>query len=386
MSSTTLRHGAFIAPYHSLDEDPTALFQRDLELMEWLDRLGYDEGWVGEHHSGGFEMIASPELFIAAAAERTRRLRLGTGVVSLPYHNPLMVANRIIQLDHMTRGRIMFGVGPGLLPSDALMLGIDPAVQRDRMAQSLDVILRLFRGETVTETTDWYTLVKARAHLLPYSRPYPEVAVASSISPSGALVAGRNGLSMLCVAATNQAGFDTLGTNWAIAQKTASDHGHEMDAGSLRLVGPIHIAETREKARKNVEVGLQEYAEYFNRLQPGRYPTGESLIDYFNDTNLGVIGTADDAIAMIERLQKKQGDFGVFLQLGHDWADWDATKKSYELYARFVTPHFRKANQNRNASLDWIEQNNTDFNNQQKGAVDAMIARHQTATSAGREK
>src|ERR1700733_6989603 len=102
-----LRNGIFLAPFHPTDEDPTQCIQRDLELIEYLDRIGYEEAGVGEHPSAGFEIISSPELFIAAAAERTKRIRLGTGVISLPYHNPLMVANRIIQLDHMTRGRIM---------------------------------------------------------------------------------------------------------------------------------------------------------------------------------------------------------------------------------------------------------------------------------------
>src|ERR1700728_1252742 len=126
------RAGIFLAPFHPLDEDPTEAIHRDLELVEFLDRVGYDEAWIGEHHSAGFEIISSPELFIAAAAERTKRIRLGTGVVSLPYHNPLMAANRIIQLDHQTRGRVMFGVGPGLLPSDAFSMGIEPSTQRDR--------------------------------------------------------------------------------------------------------------------------------------------------------------------------------------------------------------------------------------------------------------
>src|SRR4051795_3067970 len=135
-----MRFGVFMAPFHPAGQNPTLALERDLDLVVHLDRLGFEEAWIGEHHSAGFETIASPELFIAAAAERTKRIRLGTGVVSLPYHNPLMVANRIIQLDHMTRGRVMFGAGPGLLASDALMLGIDPSVQRDRMAEGLDVI------------------------------------------------------------------------------------------------------------------------------------------------------------------------------------------------------------------------------------------------------
>jgi len=132
-----LRSGIFIPPFHPLDEDPTLCLQRDFELIEHLDRLGYDEAWIGEHHTGGYEIIPSPELFIAAAAERTKRIRLGTGVVSLPYHNPLNVADRMLQLDHQTRGRVMFGVGPGLLPSDAIQMGIDPTTQRDRMVEGL---------------------------------------------------------------------------------------------------------------------------------------------------------------------------------------------------------------------------------------------------------
>ena len=144
-----LRNGIFLAPFHPVDEDPTLCLQRDLELIEHLDRLGYDEAWIGEHHSAGYEIIASPEVFVAAAAERTKRIMLGSGVISLPYHNPLMTANRVIQLDHQTKGRFMLGVGPGLLPSDAFAMGIDPSTQRDRMVESIDVILKLFAGLTM---------------------------------------------------------------------------------------------------------------------------------------------------------------------------------------------------------------------------------------------
>ena len=112
MAGTRLRFGAFIAPFHPIDENPTLALQRDFELVQWMDQLDYDEAWIGEHHSAGYEIIASPEIFIATAAERTKRIKLGTGVSSLPYHQPLMLADRINQLDHITRGRVMFGVGP----------------------------------------------------------------------------------------------------------------------------------------------------------------------------------------------------------------------------------------------------------------------------------
>src|SRR3977135_2912600 len=169
-----LRHGVFLAPFHSLRENPTLMLERDLQLCTLLDELGFHEEWIGEHHSAGLETIDSPEIFIAAAAERTKHIKFGTGVVSLPYHHPLNVANRIIQLDHMTRGRVMFGAGPGLLASDALMMAIEPEATRDQLQQGRDFILRLFGGETVTEKTDWYTMREARTHLRPFTQPHPE--------------------------------------------------------------------------------------------------------------------------------------------------------------------------------------------------------------------
>ena len=124
MAHRGLTFGIFLAPFHRLGENPTLAIGRDVELIQWLDHLGYDEAWIGEHHSAGWELIASPELVIAAAAEKTKHIKLGSGVTSLPYHHPFLVAQRWVQLDHMTRGRAMLGCGPGALTSDAYMLGI----------------------------------------------------------------------------------------------------------------------------------------------------------------------------------------------------------------------------------------------------------------------
>jgi limonene 1,2-monooxygenase len=373
-----MRNGIFLAPFHPLDQDPTEAIRRDLELVENLDRFGYEEAWIGEHHSAGFEIIASPEVFIAAAAERTKKIRLGTGVVSLPYHNPLMSVNRMIQLDHQTRGRVMFGVGPGLLPSDAMMLGIDPMTQRDRMMEGLIVIMRLFNGEVVTEKTDWYNLVNARVHLLPYTKPHPELAVASAVSPSGGRAAGKYGFGMLCVAATNADGFDALATNWQIACEIAAESGRTMDRSRLRLVGPVHIAETREQARKNVEWGIHKFFEYFTRLNPltPAAPNGKDPIDEMIESGRAVVGTPDDAIAQLRRLEAKQGEFGAFLQLAHNWATWDNTIKSYQLWAEHVAPVFKNANASRQASYDWTMSNAKEFMGQAMNAAMAMIKKH----------
>ncbi len=358
-----IRNGIFLAPFHPTTEDPTLAIERDLDLIGFLDSIGYDEAWIGEHHSAGFEIISSPEVFIAAAAERSKRIKLGTGVVSLPYHNPLMVANRIIQLDHQTRGRVMFGIGPGLLPSDAGMLGIEVATQRPRMNEALGVILRLFRGETVDQESDWFTLRGAKCQLRPYTRPHPEIAVASTVTPNSAILAGSHGLGMLCVAATTVNGYDVLGTNWQIAVDTAAERGVEMDRGRLRLVGPVHIAETRERAVANVAYGLGEWARYFRTVNPASPPEllADDPVEAMIESGMAVIGTPDDAVEQLDRLWQRTGGFGCFLQLAHNWADQENTRRSYELYARHVTPVFNGANRDRDGSLETYSKNSQEL-------------------------
>jgi limonene 1,2-monooxygenase len=272
----------------------------------------------------------------------------------------------------------MFGAGPGLLASDAIMMGIDPMTQRDRMAEALDAILRLFRGEIVTEKTDWYTMEGARLHLLPYTKPYPEVAVVSAVTPSGGRLAGKYDLSMICVAATNPFGYDALASNWQIACDVAAEHGRTMDPNRLRLVGPMHIAETREQAFKNARWGFERYLGYLNNNQP-RFivPQGQDALEWFIENRYGVCGTPDDAIALIERLQEKQGEFGVFLQQAHNWADFEETKRSYELYARYVMPHFSKANAPRAGSFQWCGDNRAEFSAKRQAAAKAMFDKHE---------
>lgn len=359
MTQSSLRHGLFMAPYHDVTESPTIGLRRDLELVEHVEKLGFAEAWFGEHHSTGWETICSPELMIAAAAERTSRIRLGTGVVSMPYHNPLMVANRILQLDHMTMGRVIFGMGPGLLPTDAEMIGVDIKRLRTMLEEVAQIIVPLLSGEEVTHETSWYKLHRARTHLNPYTLPHPEIAVASAITPSGGMLAGKYGFGMLCVAATETAGFDVLDENWKIANQMAGEHGVRMDPARLRLVVPMHIAATREQARRDVEQGLARWVEYFDRVAPAgmRGMSGGDPVDILVGAGRAVIGTPQDAITMIERLQAKQGDFGVILFQSHNWAEWEETKRSYELYARFVMPHFAGTNRNRQASYAALESN-----------------------------
>ena len=202
MNELYLRSGIFLAPFHNHDENPTLSMERDLELLEHLDRLNYHEAWIGEHHSGGFELIACPEMFIAAAAQRTRHIRLGTGVVSLPYHNPFMLADRMVQLDHMTRGPCDVRGRPRRADTRCVK---DRYRSRRAAADDerfFDAIVRLLHGEIVNHKTDWFSLTDAQLQLRPYTRPTMELAVASARSPSGSLLAGKYGVGMLSIGGT----------------------------------------------------------------------------------------------------------------------------------------------------------------------------------------
>ena len=366
-----MKFGAFIAPYHGIADNVTLTIERDMELVELMERLDFDEAWIGEHHSAGFEPIASPEVFIAAVAERTRRIRLGTGVSSLTYHHPLILADRIVQLDHQTRGRIMLGAGPGQLPSDAAMLGIDPARQRDMMGAALEAIVDLLDGKIVTRDEGWFTLRDARLQVLPYQQPRMEVAVACAVTPNGPVTAGRMGAAMLSVAASSGAGFATLPDHWRICEKVAQESGRTVHRNNWRIVAPIHIAETREQAMADVAAGIVPNVLDYLRKLGVQMPclegieSAEDAVRSWCGNTWGTFGrltcgTPDDVVECIEGMLDQSGGFGTFLLLAHNAANWDATCKSYELFARYVMPRFH--NRDRRAeSLAWVSTHSVDL-------------------------
>ncbi len=344
-----MKFGIFLGPFHRVGENPTLAIDRDLELVQWLDYLGYDEAWIGEHHSAGWETISSPEIFIGIAADRTRHIKLGTGVISLPYHHPLMVANRMVQLDHMTHGRVMFGVGPGALPGDAYMMGIDPTTQREKMDEAFGIVLRLFtETEPITYKSDWFELNEAMLQLRPFTKPYMPIAVASVQSPAGVALAGKYGASILTITVPRDPSA-TGGTNlsflWDIAEESAAEHNQTVNRFDWRLTVPVHLAESREKAFEEARLGagrfLREYTEGTNGRKAAFDGPLEEVIDHMAETNSWIIGTPDDCIEGILKLEEQSGGFGGFLVQAIDWAPRDRILNSFELLARYVMPRFQ---------------------------------------------
>ena len=381
---TPLKFGIFLAPFHRAGRNPTYLLQQDLELIQLLDRLGFDEAWIGEHHSGGWELIASPEVFIAHAAAQTQHIRLGTGVVSLPYHHPLHVADRMVLLDHLTRGRVMLGVGPGQLASDAHMLGIDTNLQRARMEEALEAIVALLAGqEPVTRKSDWFTLQDAVLQLRPYQPIGLPLAVAGTFSPAGPRTAGRFGAGLLSIAASMPGATDMLTEHWKVATEVAAEHGQVMDRGQWRLMGQMHLADTMEQAVEDVRYGLADVQGYQAKVLPIPHDPDTPLAERValgNETGAFICGTPDLAIEQIERLwQRSGGGFGSFLILAADLADRAATHHSYELFAREVMPHFTGASAGPVGSQNWQVGLSQRWRDQTATAIGKAISDHEAS-------
>ena len=382
-----LGFGAFLAPHHPIGERPMLQFRRDLDLVEHLDKLGYDEFWCGEHHSSGWEMIASPEMFLAAAGERTHRIKLATGVVSLPYHHPYNVAQRMVQLDHMTGGRAIFGSGPGALASDAHTLGVDPMVLRDRQDEAISVIRRLFNGERVTEKSEWFTLQDAALQLLPLQEEMP-FAVASQISPSGMTLAGKHGIGIISIGSLSEEGLNALPTQWGFAEAAAAKHGKVVDRKNWRVLLSWHIAETREKARAEARDGLlRHHNEYITGTlqRPGSRPfkDPDEAVDKtaFSPGAVSTIGTPDDLVARIKSVLAMSGGFGTVVGFVHDWANPENTRRSWDMVARYVVPEINGYLAGLRTSREFVA-NNREYFNRARQAVMAKITENPAAAEA----
>src|SRR5436309_5032283 len=382
-----LKFGAFLAPHHPIGENPLLQFRRDLDFVEQIDALGFDEFWCGEHHSSGWEMIASPEMFLAAAGERTKRIKLGTGVVSLPYHHPYNVAQRMVQLDWMTGGRAIFGSGPGALASDAHTLNIDPTVQRDQQDEAIGVIRRLMRGERVTHRSDWFTLQDAALQLLPLQDDIP-FAVASQISPSGMTLAGKHGIGVISIGSLSNEGLNALATQWSFAEQAARKHGTAVDRRDWRVLLSWHIAETREKAVAEAREGLlRHHNEYIvGTLQrPGATPfknTDEAIEKTaYSEAAAATIGTPDDLVARIKSVIEVSGGFGTLVGFVHDWANPENTMRSWDMVARYVVPEINGYVAKLRESRDFVATNRGVFD-RAKEAIMAKITENEAAVAA----
>lgn len=390
MTRRRLKFGAFVPPHHvPVIQNPTYSLQRDVEIVQMMDDIGFEEAWFGEHHSCGVEPIGDPTLFIAHVANLTKRIKLGTGVLSLPYHNPLWVADRFVMLDHLTRGRAMLGLGPGALSTDASMIGIDAATQRDALEEDTAVLMHLLTSdEPLSVETARYKLVDARLQLDTYTDPLFEIATAAIVSPSGPRLAGKHDLGMISIGATSAGGFDAVAHHWGTLTERAQEFGHTPDRSRWRLVAPFHIAETRDQALKDVRHGIDAWCDYLQHTAstPQMQVQGETTderIEWVIESGTGVIGTYEDAINQIERLwEQSNGGFGTMLLFDHNWAKWSAKKEHYHLFANYVMPHFQGTTRRLQMNEQWTRSIREEATAKNWAAIEAFSKKHEDEKAA----
>lgn len=341
----TLRLGAFVAPFHRPDGDPGRALRRDLALAEHLDRLGYDEIWFGEHHSGGWETVGAPDLMVAAAARTTRRIRLGTGVISLPYHHPFDVAERIRLLDHLTEGRLLVGVGAGALAEDARMLGIDPARRPELFADRLDAVCELLAGEApLTREGPGYRLADARLQLPPVRGGAP-LYIASTFAGSGLREAARRGCGTLILGLGPDAPAKLRSAEAACAAS-----GHVLRRDKLMLTLNLHVGPSRREAVEAIrEEAEREQYDYWNAvigMPAPDYPRREH-VERMVERGLLIASDPAGVIDSLRGLLDSFGPIGGLLVSARDWAGATAAAESWRLLIEEVAPALRTSGRSR---------------------------------------
>lgn len=332
-----MKFGLFLQPLHHPSENPTDALERDLGLVEHLDHLGYHDVWVGEHHSTGWENIAAPEAFIAAAAQRTGSIRFGTGVIQLGLHHPLVALDRMIFLDHLTRGRVSFGMGVGGgIPSDLTVFGLTAESAGERMQESLEVMLRLLDGASpVTARTDWFELEEAVLQMRPFSQPHMPFAVASS-HPNNVEAMGRVGGRVLLGGTP-----DRIGQVYTDLAAGAAEAGLNASPSQITLSYVLHVAETTEAAIEAFREGaIAEFYEFQVGVNGRPVPEGTPDEWYDDYVTRQLIGSPDDVREKIERIVADHGAFGGFIFMTREWAGVEANRTSWRLFAEEVMPKF----------------------------------------------
>lgn len=350
--------GIFMMPLHPPERRHADTYQEDVELLVLAERLGFTEAWIGEHGTMRWENIPAPDQFIAYVAAKTERIRLGTGVVLMAQHHPANTANRLAQLDHLTRGRLNFGAGTGGVPTDLELFGIDPNTDEigRRMMRALDLILKFWTEEPPYDYPGEFWPIKVagirpEAGLgwmhKPYQRPHPPIALPGVGARSRLLhTAGARGYWPM---STNFAHARVLRMHWEQVEAGAAAAGRVADRRQWRIARDIFVGETTAEARRFAKEGAmgRAFREYWTNLLPERsrevFLASESMnlsewtLDYVLD-NVWIVGDPDEVAGRLRALYDEVGGFGTLLMIAHDWDDPARWQRSMELLATEVLP------------------------------------------------
>ena len=354
-----MRLGYFMMPMHPPGSDLAQTLEQDLQQVEELDRLGVQEAWIGEHFTTEWENIPAPDLFIAAALQRTKQIVFGTGVSCMPNHSPFVLAHRIAQLDQMARGRFFCGIGAGSFIGDMQVAGIDArgGYRRELEKDAVDLVLKLWNSPDpgLYEEHNWRFNVPEvdidigkHVYYRPFQKPHPPIAVAGSSEASESLMlAGERGWIPMSSSLVSPR---LLKTHWQAYEQGAAQAARPADWSVWRVARTVHVAETNEKARREALEGApgRDYREYFLRSarKGGRLPMfkhdpampdDEVTPEYLLDANW-IVGDPDECARRIRELYDETGGFGYLLAMAHDWQDRAVWQRSMSLLANEVMP------------------------------------------------
>jgi limonene 1,2-monooxygenase len=348
-----MKFGVFTMPEHYPWDNWALSYQRDIDQMVLAEKLGFDEYWIGEHHTGGYENVPAPDLMIAKASALTHRIKLGTGVVNLPYHDPFLVAERMALLDNLCHGRLLYGFGAGGLPSDWSLFNMEGDVMRPRMREAIDIISQLNSArEPISYEGQFWQGENRRLQVLPYKGRIPEYTIAGLTGTSSFGLAGERGMGSLSVMFTppkfqNNPSFSDLTMHAAAMEEASQAAGHPANAArrNWRVVREVYIADDRETAIKEMRKAFNDSYGYLLDLGMGplmkldeAMDDSEISLEWCIENGPWVVGSPDDAIQIIKGLYEKTGGFGTFVMNGRDWASSDRVNRSMELFARYVIP------------------------------------------------
>jgi alkanesulfonate monooxygenase SsuD/methylene tetrahydromethanopterin reductase-like flavin-dependent oxidoreductase (luciferase family) len=348
--------GFFVVPFRLPGTDIKRGFDWDLQAVRWADEYGLSEAWFAEHYTLGWETSCAPELMIASAARETKNIRLAAGAHLLPYHNPIALAHRLMQLDHMTGGRLTVGVGAGAYPTDGELFGVTN--QREIMAEYLDIMKKIwtadgepfsYEGKYQKFSYPEYDEFLKGPHWKPLQQPHPPIAMAG-LSPSSTTMfeAGKNGYLPLSF----NVATDYLTGHWYKYVEGAESAGLTPDRNNWRVASNIFVADTDEEAFDAVLNGAmgRTYTDWMIPsytmggmlpiMAPGVKPE-DATAEYFA-RNRWIVGSVDTVLEKIDRDQKISGGFGTLVAMHFDYQDNpEPYRRHLELLGKEVLPQIK---------------------------------------------
>lgn len=355
-----MKLGFFTMPVHRTDRDYTEVLQEDREAIILADRLGYSEAYVGEHLTDAAESITSSMLFQASLISDTKQIKLGTGTVNLSHSHPVLIAAHAAMLDHLLKGRFLFGVSPGALESDAEAIGIRGEDRNKLFAEAIDHIINIWTGEAPYDLKGERWTISTRETRMPeigmgpiakpYQKPHPPV-LGTVVAPfsKGVIEMGKRGF--LPISANFL--FDKwVKTHWDNYRQGCEEAGRKADPGVWRVARSIFVGDDHKKA---LEYGRSDarspyrfyYSQLFTKLKKGNrhavfkperdFPDDKVTLDFIVD-NLVLAGDVNAVVDQILAFREVTGDFGTLLYAGKDWEDKTLGKRSMELMAEKVIP------------------------------------------------